>query len=159
MGFFHCMKYPVSMPITLVTTDAQTRRCFAVMAQLRPHLDADSYLKQVKRQRKSGYQMACLTHRRQIVCVAGFRLMENLAWGRFVYVDDLVTGESARSSGHGRRMFSWLLARARSAGCEQLHLDSGVRRFGAHKFYLALGMRISAHHFAMDLRRSSPQFR
>jgi hypothetical protein len=33
-----------------------------------------------------------------------------------------------------------------------LHLDSGVRRFDAHRFYLNKRMNISSHHFSMVLR-------
>jgi hypothetical protein len=33
-------------------------------------------------------------------------------------------------------------------------LDSGVQRFGAHRFYLRRRMDITSHHFALDLRQS-----
>jgi hypothetical protein len=33
-----------------------------------------------------------------------------------------------------------------------LHLDSGVQRFAAHRFYLARRMDITCHHFALKLR-------
>ena len=47
---------------------------------------------------------------------------------------------------------SWdCVAEARRRGCAQFHLDSGVQRFDAHRFYLHKGMNISAHHFAMPL--------
>ncbi|GMR05632.1 MAG: hypothetical protein BMS9Abin25_0207 [Gammaproteobacteria bacterium] len=32
----------------------------------------------------------------------------NLAWGRFLYVDDLVTSSSAWSQGHGSPLLAWL---------------------------------------------------
>ncbi len=36
-------------------------------------------------------------------------------------------------------MISWLKSHARQLGCNQLHLDSGVQRFSAHRFYLREG--------------------
>ena len=39
---------------------------------------------------------------------AGFRVAECLAWGRFLYVDDLVTVGSARFRGCGQRLLDWL---------------------------------------------------
>jgi hypothetical protein len=54
--------------------------------------------------------------------------------------------------GHGRALFEWLLHHAKTQGCEQLHLDSGVQRFDAHRFYLGRGMAITAHHFAVKLK-------
>ncbi|MBI3921087.1 MAG: GNAT family N-acetyltransferase, partial [Armatimonadetes bacterium] len=87
-----------------------------------------------------------------VVAVAGFRLSENLAWGRFLYVDDLVTDEAERSRGHGQELLEWLLEYAHQQDCDQFHLDSGVQRFGAHRFYLRHGMDITSHHFALKLK-------
>jgi GNAT superfamily N-acetyltransferase len=77
---------------------------------------------------------------------------EFLAWGRVLYVDDLVTRESARGRGYGTVLMDWLAARARELGCAQLHLDSGTQRLAAHKLYHRVGMSISAFHFSRDLR-------
>jgi GNAT superfamily N-acetyltransferase len=82
---------------------------------------------------------------------AGFRILEYLWVGKTLYVDDLITASSARSRGHGHELFEWLEAHAREAGCAELHLDSGVQRFAAHRFYLRERMHIVAHHFALKL--------
>ena len=80
-----------------------------------------------------------------------FRSAECLAWGRFLYVDDLVTARSVRFRGYGQQLFDWLLAEARREGCEQLHLDSGVQRYEAHGFYLKNRLHITSHHFTRVL--------
>jgi GNAT superfamily N-acetyltransferase len=77
--------------------------------------------------------------------------LEFLAWGRVCYVDDLITDSESRSRGFAGALFDWVIARAREAGCDQFHLDSGVQRFDAHRFYLAHRMAISCHHFSMPL--------
>jgi hypothetical protein len=43
----------------------------------------------------------------------------------------------------------WLAVEACRAGCEQLHLDSGVgpEREDAHRLYFNAGLRISSYHF------------
>ncbi len=84
-------------------------------------------------------------------CAAGFRIVEFLAWGRFLYVDDLVTAENSRSEGQGKRMLDWLASLAREEGCGQLQLDSGVQRHDAHRFYFREGMKISSYHFSKVL--------
>lgn len=84
--------------------------------------------------------------------VAGFRISECLAWGRFLYVDDLVASANDRSKGYGGTLFDWLVAYARDAGCDEFHLDSAVHRFAAHRFYLNKRMAIEAHHFGLKLR-------
>jgi GNAT superfamily N-acetyltransferase len=99
----------------------------------------------------SGYRLAYVEEGSRVAAVAGFRILEGLAWGKFLYVDDLVTDESLRSRGHGRELLRWLADHAREKGCAELHLDSGVQRFGAHRFYLREGMDITSHHFGMKL--------
>ena len=90
---------------------------------------------------------------RDAAAVAGFRISESLAWGRHVYVDDLVTAADKRGRGHADRLFEWLLAEAAREGCAQFHLDSGVgpERADAHRFYFRHGMRITAYHFVRGI--------
>lgn len=138
-------------PIVCADTPQQFRACFPVMAELRPHLTEQEFLSQIERQRQGGYRLAFLEAGGEVRAVAGFRISECLAWGRFLYVDDLVTRSSDRSRGFGGELLDWLLDEARRCGCSQLHLDSGVQRFGAHRFYLTRGMNITSHHFALVL--------
>ncbi|GAC1516282.1 MAG: GNAT family N-acetyltransferase [Gemmatimonadaceae bacterium] len=140
--------------IALADDDADIARCFGVLRELRPHLaSAHDLVVRVHRQRDDGgYQLAYLEQDGEVLAVAGFRLMECLAWGRILYVDDLVTHGTRHGQGYGQKLMAWLVDRARANDCDQLHLDSGVQRFGAHRFYLASRMNITAHHFAIDLR-------
>jgi GNAT superfamily N-acetyltransferase len=84
---------------------------------------------------------------------AGFRVVEMLAWGRGLYVDDLVTLPEARGRGHADALFAWLDEEAERLGCDSFHLDSGVGpdRADAHRFYFRHGMRIASFHFARGL--------
>jgi hypothetical protein len=45
-------------------------------------------------------------------------------------------------------VLDWLAGVAREEGCGSLHLDSGVQRHGAHRFYFRKGMSISSYHFS-----------
>jgi GNAT superfamily N-acetyltransferase len=138
--------------IRIAETDEETARCFPVMAELRPHVGEDEFVGRVERQRADGYELAFLEDGGEVKAVAGFRIHECLASGRHMYVDDLVTRSDARSQGHGQRLFDWLVAYAKEGGCEELHLDSGVHRFGAHRVYLLNRMEIVAHHFGLKLK-------
>ena len=107
--------------------------------------------RQVARQQEQGFRLAAIEADGHVRAVAGYRVIENLAWGKFLYVDDLVTDAAARSEGWGGQLLDWLIQSAREEGCQQFHLDSGVQRFGAHRFYLMKRMQITCHHFAMTL--------
>jgi GNAT superfamily N-acetyltransferase len=80
---------------------------------------------------------------------AGFRVIHMLAWGQFLYCDDLGTRIEHRRKGHGGNLLEWMVAEAKRLGCEQFHLDSGVGpdRADAHRLYFNKRMRISAFHF------------
>jgi len=137
--------------VHLADSDAQIERCFSVMVQLRTHLKPEAFVETVRRQQIGGYALAYLEEGGTIKAVAGFRINESLSWGKFLYVDDLVTDAALRSKGYGDQLFDWLVDRARSEKCDQFHLDSGVTLFEAHRFYLRKRMDIVAHHFAMPL--------
>ena len=140
------------MVIRLLQATDDILRCFPLMADLRPHLREDEFVSRVRgQQREHGYRLAVLEEDGAVRAVAGFRIAECLAWGRFLYVDDLVTARSVRFRGYGQRLFDWLLAEARREGCEQLHLDSGVQRYEAHGFYLKNRLHITSHHFTRVL--------
>ena len=135
-------------------SDEDILACHAVLAELRPHVGYRELLERVRLQEGEGYRLLALREGPDVAAVAGFRVAHNLAWGRFLYVDDLVTAERRRSAGHGQRLMDWLLDHARGAGCDELHLDSGVQRYGAHRFYLRWGMDITSHHFRVVVERS-----
>jgi hypothetical protein len=138
--------------VLLAKSDDEIIDCYPVMAELRPHVKPDEFLTRVKRQPvTAGYQLAYVIDQ-EVKAVAGFRLSENLAWGKFLYVDDLVSKTDDRSKGYGGTLFGWLVEHAKENNCDQFHLDSGVHRFRAHRFYLMKRMAIESHHFGLKLK-------
>jgi GNAT superfamily N-acetyltransferase len=137
--------------VHLAESDEEIAHCFPVMHQLRPHLVEASFVARVREQQREGYALAYVQEDASVVSVAGFRIMENLASGRLLYLDDLASLEGKRSKGYGKTIFAWLVDHAHASGCAYLELDSGVQRFDAHRFYLTNRMIISAHHFRLKL--------
>ena len=121
--------------IKLADSDKDILACYSLMSELRPSILEDEFLNQIQLQKSEGYSLAYLKDQDSIVSLAGFRIRHSLAWGRFMYVDDLVTHEKCRSSGYGEKLLSWLKSYAVEQGCIALHLDSGVQRMDAHRFY------------------------
>jgi GNAT superfamily N-acetyltransferase len=139
------------MEILLATSERAIADCFPVLNLLRPHLVAAEFVDRVQKQQQQGYQLAYVIDGGTVRAIAGFRIAENLAWGKFLYVDDLVTGEGDRSQGYGAKLFEWLVERAKAEGCEHLELDSGVQRFAAHRFYFRQRMEIRSYHFSVKI--------
>lgn len=132
----------------------ETRLAHAPMASLRPHLrDEARFVEQVDAvQRPEGYRLvaAFTDGEDQAVAAAGFRVGHSLAWGAYLYIDDLATVPAARKQGHAGAILEWLKDEAARLGCDQVHLDSGTGpdRFDAHRLYHNHGLAIHAHHFA-----------
>ena len=140
------------MNIVEATTDEQILAARDVMRQLRTGISPADYLPTVRRMIGEGYRQAVLYDEAGVVrAVAGFRIFEMLYAGRLMYVDDLRTDEASRSLGHGRALLGWLKEEARARGCTQLHLDSGVQREQAHRFYFRERMTVNCFHFRMAL--------
>ena len=134
-----------------------TALAFEAMCALRPHFDDEAaFVRRVdEQQRPEGYRLVGVfpPGERAAAAVAGFRLGHNLAWGDYLYVDDLSTLPDARRRGYARLLLDWLTEEARGAGCDQLHLDSGFgpARADAHRLYFNAGLQIVSHHFARYL--------
>ena len=133
------------------TSDREISDCFGVMAQLRPHVDAGCFVERVRRLQQGGYRLIALKRAGRVRALAGIRVSEMLAYGRYLYVDDLITDERQRSRGYGTLLLDHVKAIALAEGCEALHLDSGVHRARAHGFYFREGLHIPSYHFSMAL--------
>lgn len=120
-----------------------------VLLQLRPDYDLNSLSAQVEKQQLSDYKVVYAKSSECVLAVAGFSVGEKLAWGKHIYIEDLVTNSQFRSQGVGRVLIDWFKSYALEIGCKQIHLDSGVQRFQAHKFYLREGFHIASHHFSI----------
>jgi len=138
--------------IAVAKTDDEIQNCYAVMAELRPHLKPEAFLRKVKRQvENSGYKLVYLTDG-EVKAVGGFRISEWLSGGKFLEIEDFVAKNGERSKGYGGELFDWIVDFAKRENCNQIKLVSRVTRFGAHRFYLRKRMNIEAHYFSLNLK-------
>ncbi len=138
--------------IQLATTVDQISSCYPVMRQLRPHFDDEQkFIEQVQRQLNGGYILAYLQEVEEVKACAGYRFLEFLAWGKVLYIDDLVADLAMRRQGYGTKLLNWIIDGAKKAGCDQVHLDSGPQRHDAHRLYLNHRFKIVAHHFSLEM--------
>ena len=145
------------MPSVRELADGETGLAARALLELRPQAgDADALVALIDGQmRPAGYRLLASFEdgERDAAAVAGFRIARMIAWGRHLYVDDLVTAADRRGRGHADRLFEWLHAEAARQECDGFHLDSGVgpERADAHRFYFRHGLRITSYHFAREL--------
>ncbi|SJL82883.1 GNAT family N-acetyltransferase [Vibrio palustris] len=137
------------MEVQFLEKNADYTSVLDMLLQLRPSYNRDSLAAQVEKQQSMGYQVVYVKSKQNILAVAGFNVGEKLAWGKYIYIDDLVTHCECRSLGVGSFLIDWFKSYALENSCDQIHLDSGVQRFLAHKFYLREGFNIASHHFSI----------
>ena len=144
----------MNVRISVARSELEILGCYPVMVELRPHIRQDEFLPLVTRLTETaGFQLAYLADG-EIKAVAGFRISEWLAGGKYLEIEDLVAKSGERSKGYGGELFDWLIEHAKENNCRQARLVSRVSRLDAHRFYLRKGMALEAHYFSMNLNES-----
>jgi GNAT superfamily N-acetyltransferase len=138
-----------NMEVKLVQSEDELKAVAFVLLQLRPQFDLNGIVTRIKAQQKNGYKLAYVVSDGKVLCVAGFVTGYKLAWGKHIYIDDMVTHEKHRSTGAGKCLMAWFKSYAKENNYDQIHLDSSVKRFLAHKFYHRSGFNIVSHHFSI----------
>lgn len=98
-----------------------------------------------------GYQIVYIEEGDVMVAAAGFRVMHTMAWGKILYLDDLVALGTRQGQGLGTTLLKWLQQEARDRHCAAVHLDTGYQRHAAHRSYLRNGFQLNCHHLAWDV--------
>ena len=135
-----------------VDSDQDCQACFEVMRELRPHLaDAAAFAAQVRRQAAQGYRLLAGWQGGHVKGLAGYRIQENLIYGRFLYVDDLVATSDARRQGLGAALIDALREEARRQHCANFVLDTGLGNALGQRFYFRQGLLAAGMHFRQAL--------
>jgi ribosomal protein S18 acetylase RimI-like enzyme len=135
-----------------IDSDHDYQSCFGVMRELRPHLtDVATFTAQARRQAEQGYRLLAAWQDDEVRALAGYRLQENLVYGRFLYIDDLVTASDARRHHLGGKLIDALREEAQRQGCTNLVLDTAMGNALAQRFYFRHGLLAVGMHFRETL--------
>ena len=137
--------------IDLDVDDPRLPELYEVLRALRTELTLEQLRSVYAEAHPQGLRYTAVEADGRIAAVAGWRIITCTTALRRLYVDDLVTDPTLRSTGHGALLLGELEQRARAAGCTRLSLESGVQRRDAHRFYFRERMSISAYHFDKTL--------
>ncbi|MBN3134587.1 GNAT family N-acetyltransferase [Pectobacterium punjabense] len=138
--------------LSLIDSDRDYLVCFDVMRELRPHLpDAAAFTAQARRQAGQGYRLLAAWQGDLVMGLAGYRIQENLLYGRFLYVDDLVATADARHQGLGGLLIEAMREEAQRQNCAHLVLDTALGNALAQRFYFRQGLLSRGLHFSQAL--------
>jgi GNAT superfamily N-acetyltransferase len=131
-----------------------THLAYKAMLELRPNIGPESiFAEHVDNDlRPEGYRLVGFFVKEEAyaAAVAGFRVIHMLAWGHFMYCDDLGTRFEHRRKGYAGQLMDWMIDEAKRLHLDEFHLDSGLGpdRADAHRLYMNKRMRIAAFHFS-----------
>ena len=133
-------------------TDEAIAATFEVMRQLRPDLEAGTYVARLRGLMASdGLRLLVASVDGTVRALATYRVMTMLYCGRLLSIDDLVVDERVRSQGLGGRLLARLREEGRAQDCNEMQLISRVTREQAHRFYFREGFGIECFHFRTRL--------
>lgn len=136
----------------LGTGDADVETVYPVIHELRDHLTLGTFSARYRgMHQEAGYRIVAVFVGDECRAAAGYRWTLNLAAGRSLYVDDLVTGEKWRSHGYGAALLGYLVDLAQERGVDCVRLDSGVQREDSHRFYEREGLVFVSKQFVRRL--------
>lgn len=144
------------MVISECLSTEQVEAVWPILRQLRPDLDPGRFVERVRRARQGGYRLFAAFDDERAVGAIGFRMIDDLASGHSLYIDDLVVDEGHRGRGAGRRLMEHAAAIAEAEQCDAIRLVSALHREGAHRFYAALGFDRPGYVFKKDLLLQRP---
>lgn len=137
------------LDIRIAREEDEVRRCWPAFRELRPHLQSEEeFVERWRAQVGESYQIAYVAEGDRVPAAAGYRLMSTMAWGRIIYLDDLVAVEACHRIGLGTALLKFLQGEARRLSCDALHLDTGYHRHLAHRAYFRNGFRMDCMHLA-----------
>ena len=90
--------------IQLATDPTHIKRCAPVLRELRTFLTEDQIIDRVQQQMTDGYRLAYIEAADIVASVAGYRILRNLTYGKFLYVDDLVTRADHKRAGYAGQL-------------------------------------------------------
>ena len=121
-----------------LSSDEDILAAYPLMSALRDRIRPDTFLDEVRRQQRQGYQLIGAFDAGRLVGLAGIRRSHTLSRGEHLFVDDLVTASEEQGRGYGTALLRWLGARAAGDGIPRVYLDS---RDTAKGFYAKIGLR------------------
>ncbi len=96
-----------------------------------------------------GHELVVAQHGDDVIGTLVLVIVPNLSHGALPWalVENMVVDRRHQRGGVGRLLMDYALARARDAECYKIVLNSNKKRRDAHRFYLAVGFKPTAHGF------------
>lgn len=122
--------------------------CWMAFSELRKNISScEEFIRRWNIQKNEGYKIYFIRDDDDgVVAAIGFRIFHTMAWGKILYIDDLIALPGSRGKGLGAALLQYAKTTAREYKCDAVHLDTGYQRHEAHISYLRNGFTLNCHH-------------
>jgi ribosomal protein S18 acetylase RimI-like enzyme len=132
-----------------VQTRPDLERCYPVMKELRQHLSLEEFISiYFEAHSADGYELIAIENEGKIQAVMGYRFLTDYVRGRHLYIDDLVSTQSARSQGFGAELLKIAETIAEDNEIKHLRLCAVLENERGIKFYEKNGWTKRAYAFS-----------
>ncbi len=139
------------MQIVEITSADDIVETYPIIRQLYTELTEEKYREYVTELLGLGYRRVIAKVGDTCVASAGFLMGVHFRFGKYIYVNDLVTDEDKRSCGAGKALLDWIAAEGKAQHCTTITLACNVDRHRSHRFYFREGYRIHGYYFMKQL--------
>ncbi len=122
-----------------------------LLIKLYPTIGADIIAERLTAVSQTDWECLCLRYHGEIVGVSGFRVMDRICYGKFMYVDHFIIDEPYRTKGASRTLLEHIIKMSRGLACEAIILDTFVTNAVAQRFWMNNGFSIVGFHFKQQL--------
>ena len=119
----------------------------AVLQELYPKLQAESYRNMLEQMLPNNYAQVGVFIEDKCVAISGYWLGTKLWCGPYLELDNVIVCEEARGTGAGKLIQHYLEEKAQQLHCSIMVLDAYSNNFKAHRFYYNQGYAPRGFHF------------
>lgn len=140
------------MQIVELTQEEDILATYPMLHQLYTELTYEQYKAYIQELLPLGYRRLIIKgDNEELIASAGILVGVHFRYGKYLYVNDLITDENHRSLGLGTKLMDWIEEEGRNLGCNNIRLASNVNRTDAHRFYFRDEFKIHGYYFVKEL--------
>lgn len=143
------------MQIKELSNREEILQSFAVLIQIYPNLNEETYIEDVLNMMQRGYKMAGVfeseengaMHEMRAIGVVGVRVIRKLSFGKILEIEDFMIDRARRGIGVGKMLIKWVEYQAAVFGCKMIIGDLDSKRLESHKIYSREKFILEGFHF------------
>jgi GNAT superfamily N-acetyltransferase len=143
------------MGFKTITELDEIKDSYLLLKEIRDNQTLDDFCTMFYFMKDEDYKMIGLYENSELITVSNIKLDFNSAYGKYIYIYDLVTKPEKRSQGYGKKMIKYISSLAISFDCENLVLNSLIDKVEAHRFYKRENFEQNFYALVKPLKNSS----